>query len=131
MATINVQRVNETPKSITYLWEALVADSEDGAWIDLAEFGAAELTVQFVGTFSSGTVTMQGSNDGGTTAFTLNTPRLASVDQSTGAAANVSAALAAAGAFNVLERPRYIRPLLTGEDGSDDIDVYLHVAKAA
>lgn len=130
MATRVLQKLNVTPRAATYLWEELVADSEDGAWLDLAEFGDAELTVQFIGTFSSGTVTMQGSNDA-TNAFTLNTPRLASVDQSTGAAANVSAALAAVGAFNILERPRYIRPLLTGEDGSDDIDVLLHIAKAA
>lgn len=130
MATIAVAKQNVTPRAATYLWEALVADSEDGAPVDLAEFGAAELTVQYIGTFSSATVTMQGSNNG-TTWFTLNTPRLASVDQTSGAAANVTAALSAAGAFNILERPRYIRPFMSGEDGSDDVDVLLHIAKAA
>ena len=130
MTTIALAKQNVTPRAITYLWEALVADSEDGEPLDLAEFGDAELTVQYVGTFSSATCTMQGSNDGSTW-FTLNTPRLASVDQSSGAAAYVTAALAAVGAFTILERPRYIRPLLTGEDGSDDVDVLLHIAKAA
>lgn len=129
MTTVAVQKVQECPRSITYLWEALTASNNDGAWIDLAEFGPGELSVQIIGTFSAGTITMQGSNDGGTTAFALDTKKLASVDQTSGAADYVAAALSAVGHLQILERPRYIRPLGASAD-TDDVDVYLHIVKA-
>lgn len=130
MATIAVAKQNVTPRAITYLWEALIATSLDGAAIDLAAVGDAELTVQVVGTFDSATLTWQGSIDGSTW-FTLNQKRFSAVDQITGAVTWVTAAFSAAGGGSVLERPRYIRPLVAGGSGSEDLDAYLHIAKAA
>ena len=91
------------------LWEGL-ANGDTGSWENVARHG--DKTVQMLGTFSSGTLTMQGSNDGGTTAAPVTDPQGNNI-------AKTAAALEA-----VLENPRAIRPSLAGGSGGD-VDVYL------
>lgn len=97
------------------LWETLVSGSEDGAPYDLN--GREVLAVQAVGTFSSATLVIQGSLDGGSTYATLR--------EKDGSALSTSAV----NLFTVGERPLTIRPFISGEDGSDDIDVYMLVKR--
>jgi hypothetical protein len=66
---------------------------------------ANDRSVQVTGTFSTSTVTIQGSNDG-TNWFTLNTPQ--------GTAMNFTAA----GLLAVQEHTRFIRPIVTGGTGT-------------
>ncbi len=103
----------------TYIvvWEGLLQSSADvGTEVALAHWG--RVCVQVVGTFSTGgEVTLQGSNDG-TTWGALHDP------QGTDLAIQNSEPL------EVRENPRYIRPSVTGGDGSTDLDVYLLVSKA-
>lgn len=91
-----------------FLWEGLTT-TDTGNWIEAWDH--PEKTVQIVGTFSAGTVTMQGSNDG-VTAFNLTDPQGNSIAKS-----------AAAGEI-ITENPRFIRPVMTSGD-TDDVDVYL------
>lgn len=111
MATIKaaLQPVSGAVSGKAFLWEGLSAANADGNWIECWDH--PEKTVQIVGTFDSGTLTMQGSNDG-VTAFNLTDPQGNSIAKS-----------AAAGEI-VTENPRYIRPVLSGA-GTDDVDVYV------
>lgn len=78
-------------------------------------------TVQVTGTFGAGgEVTIQGSNDG-TTWFTMTTT------DATGAAA---ATFSAAGGAKLVENPRYIRPNITGGDGTTDLTVTIGASAA-
>lgn len=108
MATIAAQKELDDGARRLWLWEALVADSEDGAAVELPS-NLRGLTVEAVGSFNTGTVTFQGSLNG-TTWWTLQDP-----------AGNNLAFTAAGGGQVANALPRYIRPLLSGE-GTDDID---------
>jgi len=73
--------------------------------------------VSFSGTFDSGTVVLQGSNNGGTNWHTLNDP--------TGTDLSVTAAAL----FQVLEAPELVRPSVTGEGATAAIVVTLILAR--
>jgi hypothetical protein len=90
-------------------WASLDQD-DSGAPAQIPEF--ANKTVQVLGTFGvGGSVTLQGSNDGGTTWFTLTDPQ------------GNPLTFTAAGGEYVAETPEKIRPLVTAGDGTTDLTV--------
>ena len=91
-------------------WEGLNTTDTTGTPIYISR--KTDRSVQIGGTFGGGTVTIEGSNDG-TTYFTLN-------DLQGSAISKTAAALE-----GVAEVVKWIRPKVTGGDGTTDIDVYL------
>ena len=92
------------------IWTPLTSTNTDGSPFSRVKW--ADKTVQITGTFGTGTVVIQGSNDGSNWA-TLKDP-------SNTAISTTSAAIRA-----ILENPLYIRPLVTGGDGTTSITVTL------
>ncbi len=113
MATIQAVLTGPTNDGIVeILWETLTTTNRPGSGIQLAKY--PDKTVQVVGNFSgSAEITIEGSNDDGTTWFELR--------DSTGTAL----AYLAAGGDMILENPKLLRPLLAAGDGSADLDVYI------
>ena len=114
MATIPVKKVAgaDTIHARTYIWEALVAGSLDGEAIKVPDH--ADRSVHVVGNFDSATVVFQGSNDGANF-VTLLDPQ------------GTAISFTATGLKQILEITRFVRPLLSGGLGSENIDVFLHV----
>ena len=84
---------------------------DDGLPIGNAQF--TDRSVQAVGTWGGATLTVEGSNDGGTTWATL--------QDAEGAALSISS-----NDFKqIMEVSELIRPNLTGGDGTTDIDVHI------
>jgi hypothetical protein len=91
-------------------WSGLL-NSDDGARVTLTDF--PDRTVQIVGTFGAGgSVNFEGSNNG-TDWVVLTDPQ-----------GNPITKTAAAMEF-VTETPRYVRPRVTGGDGTTDLSVVL------
>ena len=91
-------------------WSGLL-NSDDGARVTLTDF--PDRTVQIVGTFGAGgSVNFEGSNNG-TDWAVLTDPQ-----------GNPITKTAAAMEF-VTETPRYVRPRVTGGDGTTDLSVIL------
>ncbi|MCH8211155.1 MAG: hypothetical protein IIB99_07250 [Planctomycetes bacterium] len=112
MATIAVAKTSGQDAVRTYLWEAIVQGSLDGAAIELPDH--ADRSVQVTGNFSGpATLTMQGRNDG-TNWVTLLDPFGNAI------------AFTAAGIKQIMEFTKEIRPLASGVDGSTDLDVTLY-----
>lgn len=81
----------------------------------------SDKSVQVTGTFGAGgSVTIQGSNDGGTTWHTLNQP-----DGTT------PLTFTASGLEHVLENPELIRPIVTAGDGTTSLNIYLFCTSTA
>ena len=96
------------------LWETLTTTNRTGTPIPPKDAQYADRSVQVIGTFgAAATLTMQGSNDGGTTWATLTDPQGNAI------------AFTAAGIEQITELTQLMRPNLTNGDGSTDIDVYL------
>lgn len=75
--------------------------------------------VQVLGTFGTGgSLTMQGSNDGGTTWATLTDPL------------GNALTFTAAGMKQITELPHIIRPIVTAGDGSTNLAVWLNLRGA-
>lgn len=105
---VEVQRV---------LWENC-ANGDTGAPIELSYY--QDRTIQVVGTFGAGgSVSLQGSNDGGTTWATLTDPL------------GNALTFTATGLKQILELPQKIRPSVTAGDGTTSLDVYIHMRKDA
>jgi hypothetical protein len=85
-------------------WSPLTSTNLTGSPIKFNPWG--DRTVQILGIFDTTTVTMQGSNDGGATWFTLND------------VANTEISVTAAGGFAIEQVPLLIRPLIAGGAGS-------------
>jgi hypothetical protein len=100
------------PTTLDVTWTGLLT-TDDGAWFDCRDF--ADRTVQVFGTFGAGGgLTMQGSNEPTpTNPFTL-------TDQG-----GTNVALTAAGGRLLAEAPRWVRPLVTGGDGTTSLTVEL------
>lgn len=81
------------------VWSGL-AGSDVGDALVVPNF--PDKTVQFTGTFTTGTVVMQGSNDGGTTWTTLTDPQGNNISKT------------AAGVEAIEENPIMIRPSISG-----------------
>ena len=91
-------------------WSGLL-NGDDGARVTLSDF--PDRTVQIVGTFGAGgSVNFEGSNNG-TDWAVLTDPQ-----------GNLITKTAAAMEF-VTETPRYVRPRVTGGDGTTDLSVIL------
>lgn len=92
-------------------WTNLTTTDVDGEKVAYA--GASDRTVQVVGTFGAGgTVVIEGSNDG-TNWATLTDPQ------------GNALSFTAAKVETVMELTRYIRPRVTGGDGTTDLTVIL------
>lgn len=90
---------NTTDNSVRKVTWTLTTAAGDGAWVKFNEY--RDRCISFQGTFGGATVILQGSNDGGTTAFTLNDPL----------GTDISAT--AAGMFQVMESPELVRARLS------------------
>lgn len=89
-----------------HTWAALTNASPDGAPVRCSQYAA--MTIQVTGTFGAGTFVLQGSNDG-TNWFTLNNRQAAAISST------------AALLKDVAEQPLWVRPNVTGSDGSTSL----------
>lgn len=96
-------------------WETLSETDADGAGALL--LGNGDRTVQVLGTFGGGTITIEGSLDG------TNWQPLQDLE---GAALTFTAV----GLKGILESPPWIRPVIAGATGAD-VDVLISVNRAA
>lgn len=107
MATVShdTTRVSGTPAIQHVQWVLTTADS-DGEYVSIPEY--ADKTVHVYGTFGSGTLALQGTNEDGTPAnpISLTDPQGNAIE------------LTAAGIKAVTENPLKARPLLTGSTGA-------------
>lgn len=108
MTTVNAKMVDTNEKGVVVQWTG--ADTNTGT--PVATLGFTEITVQSVGDGTS--VTMQGSNDGGTTWGALGS--------------GVSSTVSGNAITRIAEHPALIRPLFVG--GTSTV-VYLSAAKQA
>jgi hypothetical protein len=100
--TIITSKVSWTP----------LANGDSGSAVDLNDY--RDRSVQVLGTFGTGgSVTLQGSNDGGTTWATL-------TDQG-----GTNLTFTAAGIKHVQQLTEYIRPIVTAGDGTTALTVYV------
>lgn len=100
-------------------WTPLTTTNADGAPISYASNGMGGITFQVTGTWGvGGAMVIEGSNDG-TTYFTLN-------DQ-----ANAALTLSANALKTVRDTPLYIRPRVTGGDGTTSLTVVAAFQKSA
>ncbi len=112
MATIAVAKASAQDPDHLYLWEALVTGSLDGEAIEIP--GRADMCVQVVGTFDTATLTMQGSNDG-TNWAPLTDP------------ADADIAMTVTGISQIMEKTKFVRPLVSSVGATTDLDVFLFV----
>lgn len=118
MATIPLTAV-VVPRNLSYRgvsvtqWTNLSTTNVDGGWLELPRF--TDRSIQVSGTFGAGgTVTIQGTNEPG------QTNPVALTDQ-----AGVTLALTAASLKIVLQNSTFIRPLVTGGDGTTSLTITL------
>lgn len=103
MATRNAVVSKPSTNITQVVWSGLL-NGDNGNAVEL--FDNADYCVQLDGTFGTGgTIVFQGSNDG-VTYFTLNDPGASAISKT------------AAALKQVLETPRYVRPLVTAGDGT-------------
>jgi len=94
-------------------WTAL-ANTDTGQPVEYGFY--SDRSVQVTGTFGSGgSVTIQGSNDGGTTWATLLDP------------AGAALTFTAAGLRQIVTLPALIRPIVTAGDGATSLNVFLYM----
>jgi hypothetical protein len=120
MATVNYTAQDQFQDINLYLWSALNITNTDGQ--PLAYHGTGDRTVQVDGTLGAGTLTLQGSNDpiGGAAPgnwFPLT------------ASGGAAIALTTPGIKLVVECPAWIRPIVTGADGTTNLNVRLVVRR--
>ena len=100
-------------------WTGLTTTNTDGGPTSYASNGMGGVTVQITGTIGAGFgLSIQGSNDG-VTWYTIN-------DQ-----ANSPAAFTALGLKTIRDQPLYVRPLVTGGDGTTSINAIMAFQKSA
>ena len=109
MATVNYSITStKTSKACVATWAA-IANGNDGAALDQSQY--TDKSVQVSGTFgSSGSVRLQGSNDG-VNWNTLSDPQGVALDITTACVKFVA------------EATRYIKPLVTAGDGTTALTV--------
>lgn len=106
MATITVAEGRVTDEVVTATWAAL--DNTDGVGSAWQPKRYTDMTCQVLGTFDTGTIVLQGSNDG-INWITLTDP------------AGTAISFTAAALVTVMEAPVYIRPSVSGATATDDI----------
>lgn len=113
MATITptVTKLGGDDSTVKVKYETLTQTNADGSPIAWVQW--ADRSVQVLGTFGTGgTLTIEGSNDGGTTWATLSDPQ--------GNALTIQAAKIEA----ITEICELVRPRVSVADGTTDLDVY-------
>lgn len=95
------------------LWETLV-NTDDGSTVEAP--GSSIRSIQIVGTFDTTTIVIEGSNDG-TNFVTLE-------DVENNAMSYTAAAFA-----SPRDVPRFIRPRITADGGSGDLDVHMLIGR--
>lgn len=112
MATIaSVLAPTKTLITNKVVWTPL-ANGDSGSAVDLNDY--RDRSIQVLGTFGTGgSVTLQGSNDGGTTWATL-------TDQG-----GNNLTFTAAGIKHIQQLTEYIRPTVTAGDGTTALTVYV------
>src|SRR4051812_47544385 len=115
MATFNYALV---PAPDTHLmrikWLGLAANADVGQALGVDFSAYQDRSVQVVGTFGTGgAITMQGSNDGGTTWSILTDPL------------GNNLVFSAAGMKQITELPEQIRPAVTAGTGTSALDIHL------
>jgi hypothetical protein len=112
MPTINLLRDFSTGAGVGSKWPAM-ANGDVGQPFETLDFG--DISVQVVGTFGTGgTVILEGSNQSTPTTWaTLNDPQGNAISFTAGKIEQV------------LEMPRWIRPNVTGGDGTTSLAVEL------
>ena len=106
MAAINHTTVQMSRGSHYWEWLAISeSDTPDNLDDGDGAVAFADKTVQVDGTFGTGTVTIEGSNDG-VSFFGLKDPN------------GTAISFTAAGMAAILENPRYIKPVITGATGA-------------
>ena len=113
MATITptVTKLGGDDSTVKVKFEELTQTNADGSPIAWVQW--ADRSVQVLGTFGTGgTLTIEGSNDGGTTWATLTDPQ------------GNSLAIQAAKIESITEICELVRPRVTAGDGTTDLDVY-------
>ena len=111
MATISSTFVPTTTLSTTTVKWTGMTTGDVGAGVAYSDY--RDRTVQILGTFGGATVTIEGSNDGGTTWATL-------TDQG-----GNNLTFTAAGIKHVQQLTEYIRPTVTAGDGTTALTVYV------
>jgi hypothetical protein len=113
MATIskNIEKIDlDGNRSWLVTWNTLTTTDTVGATVTLPAH--SDRSVQISGTFGGTTVTIEGSNDG---------TNFQTLDDFQGN----ELSFASADLENIAQAVYYLRPLLTGGDGTTDIDVSL------
>jgi len=105
MATVNPSVAFVGNDTVKFSW-ALTNANGDGAPVGPNHADYADRNVQLVGTLGGATIVLQGSNDGGTTWYSLDDPQ------------GNDLSFTAAGGKAISEVPELTRPLLTGGAGS-------------
>jgi hypothetical protein len=112
MATVTYALVPTTTLITNKVKWTPLANGDSGSAVDLNDY--RDRSVQVLGTFGTGgSVTLQGSNDGGTTWATL-------TDQG-----GNNLTFTAAGIKHVQQLTEYIRPTVTAGDGTTALTVYV------
>lgn len=114
MATRTITVTPVYPNVRLVAWSGLL-NGDDGDKFEVGDF--ADYCVQVGGTFGTGgTIVLQGSNDG-VTYFTLNDPGSSAISKT------------AAALEQVLEAPRYVRPLVTAGDGTTSLTCTIYARR--
>ena len=100
-----------TENSIKVTWTSLVSASLNGDPLPENFMDYSDRSIQVLGTFNGATVTMQGSNDNGTTWATVND------------AFGVALTFTTAGIKQLTEVVAYMRPLVSASGASTDLTV--------
>jgi hypothetical protein len=105
---------NKQDKAAEVRWGPM-ANGDDGNAVEMVEY--ADRSIQVIGTFGAGgSIALQGSNDGSNWT-TLNDPQGLPLDISSSKIESIQ------------ELARFMRPLVTGGDGSTSLTVYLIIRR--
>ena len=109
MPTRNAINTRLAPDIIETVWSGLLV-TDGGSWVSLEKFCRA--TYHVFGTFGGATVTLQGSNE------TTPANPFALTDQ-----AGAALSFTATGGRPSIPAPRWVRPFVTGGDGTTSLTV--------
>jgi hypothetical protein len=117
MATVNpsISTIEGDGSVMQIVWTPLTSTNLDGAPVRWCQY--ADRSVQLSGTWGTATVVLQGSNDG-TTWFTLTDPQTVAISKTADALEQV------------LEMTQFVRPLLSGGNGTTAVTANLLVRRA-
>jgi hypothetical protein len=118
MTDINFTNTSLTQTVRTITWN--LAENQTGAWAAVSDY--SDKTVHIFGTIDGAVVTLQGSND----PLVLTSPDTADAETLTDPLNNPISGSSKA-LTQILENPLYIRPIVTGGDGSTAVSIVMAV----